>query len=231
MNDEQMHTNSEDPKSSGIWLVILVIFLIIVAIVGVYYYQQLNKTTNPKTTTGPIYTTASTQAVTSASQSPTSSSTSSSTSTTGQIFTNDKFSYTCPVDWTLGTNKNYNGQVDLSECSKIYSGKMSFDDGIDMTFGYVPQTVADSIDGATGQKYADTILNQVKNETNAQSYTNNNFTGYLSGQTNTHTLALIARYPVAGGYYEVSATAMGNTQTSQQYEQMVNDVISTFKTK
>lgn len=219
MNDTKMQPGQD---SQGIWITIFIILVIIIAILAIYFYKQ---STPQESAVIPTYTATVTT-------SATSSATSTSTSTTaGQTFSNTKFTYICPSDWTLGTNKNYNGQVELSECAKIYSGTMSFDDGIDINIGYVPQTVADSIDNATGQKYADTILNQVKNETNAQTYTNNNFSGFVSMQTNAHTLALVARYPVSGGYYEVTATAMGNTKTSQQYEQMVNDIVSTFKIK
>lgn len=147
-----------------------------------------------------------------------------------QTYSDSKFSYKCPLDWTLGENKNYNGQVDLSECSKIYSGQLVLDDGVRITFGYVPQVVADNYFWA-GQKWSETLINEVKNETNAQPYSNNNFIGWISMKNQKHTLSLIARYQVNGGYYEASAIAMGDSQTDQQYKQIIDEIISTFEAK
>jgi len=130
----------------------------------------------------------------------------------------------------LGANQNYGGKIDTSECSKIYSGDFAFDDGVSVTFGFVPQTVADSTD-TNGQKYADTIFNAVKNETNAAPYNNNNFTGYISLKNQQHALSLVARYQVTDGYYEVIANAMGDTKTDQQFKQMIDNIISSFNAK
>lgn len=146
----------------------------------------------------------------------------------GQIYQNTKFSYSCPKDWTLNSNKNYNGQVDLSECTKIYSGEISFDDGISLTFGFVPQNMSENY-RINGQKYADMIFNEVKNEANAKTYANNNFSGWISMKNERHALAMIARYEVADGYYEVSANAMGNSKTDAEFRKMTDDIVGTFQ--
>lgn len=144
-----------------------------------------------------------------------------------RTYNNNQFSYKCPTDWSLNQNLNYNGQVGLSECSKIYSGKISFDDGVSVTFGFVPQSVADKYEVA-GQKWSDTLLYDVKNEPNAQEYSNNNFIGWVSMKNQKHTLKLIARHKVDGGYYELLASAMGGTKTDQEFKNMIDDIISTF---
>jgi len=145
-----------------------------------------------------------------------------------QIYSNTKFTYKCPTEWSLNKNVNYNGQVELSECSKIYSGKFSFDDGVSVSFGFVPQNVADTYEWA-GEKWSDTLLNGVKNESNAQNYANNNFVGWISMKNQKHTLKLIARHQVGGGYYELSADAVGDTKTDTEFKKMIDDIISTFE--
>ncbi len=206
-NFSQQNESTEGPKASIVTLVVVVVLAIIG--IGIFLWQKSVPTTNDQALE--VF----------SSPTPTIG---------GQLYSGTNFSYVCPTDWTLGENKNYNGEVNLSECSMIYSGQYSFDDGVDLTFGYVPQTVADNID-ATGQKYSDTILSQVKNEDNAKPYTNGDFTGWISMANNAHTLALVARYPVDGGYYEVTATAMGDTKTDQEYKEMIDDIISTFQIK
>lgn len=211
MNQENFSQQDEPAQSPKSYTILIIILLIVIIGIGIYFWQKSNQgNTQPLISVSP----SSTLSVSGA----------------GQIYTDENFTYVCPDDWTLGENKNYNGEVNLSECSMIYSGQYSFDDGVDLTFGYVPQTVADSID-ATGQKYSDTILNQVKNEDNAKSYSNGDFTGWISMANSAHTLALVARYPVDGGYYEVTATAMGDTKTDQEYKTMIDDIISTFEAK
>lgn len=138
------------------------------------------------------------------------------------------YSYQYPSGWDLGTNQLYNGEVELSESSKIYSGPLSFDDGILVTFGFVPQTVADTCQLPAG-KCSQVLLNQVKNETDAQAYSNNSFEGWVSMRNSKNTLALIARRQASGGYYEVSALGMGDTQTAQEYKDIIDDVITTFQ--
>lgn len=147
-----------------------------------------------------------------------------------QTFSNDRFTYQCPAGWYLGDNKNYNAQIDLSECSKIYSGEYAFDDGISLTFGFVPQGVADNYKW-NNEKWSGTLLNEVKNEENVEPYSNNNFTGWISGKNERHTLKLIARYPVEGGYYEMIANVAGDTKTEAEFKQMIDEIISSFKVK
>lgn len=211
MNQQNFSQQDEPAQSPKNYTFLIVILLIVVASIGIYLWQRSTQD-NSQT----LITTSPSPEI--------------SASISGQVYADKNFSYVCPEDWTLGKNKNYNGEVDLSECSMIYSGQMSFDDGVDITFGYVPQNIADSID-TTGQKYSDTILNQVKNQDNVEAYTNGNFVGYISNKNEQHTLALVARYEVEGGYYEVVASAMGDTKTDTQYKKMVDDIISTFQAK
>jgi len=145
-----------------------------------------------------------------------------------QVYSNTKFLYKCPQEWSIHSNKNYNGQVELSECSKIYSGKISFDDGVGVSFGFVPQNVADNYEWA-GQKWSDILINDIKNEPNAQYYSNNNFIGWISMKNQKHTLRLIARHQVDGGYYEVSAEAAGDTKTDKEFKEIIDKIISTFE--
>lgn len=137
----------------------------------------------------------------------------------GQVFKNERFSYVCPEGWTLGTNKNYDGQVTLSECSKIYSGTVSFDDGVDVSFGFVPTSV-----------FNDVSFNEVKNESNAVAYLNNSFNGWISMKNAKHTLKMIARLPVPGqdGFYEVIADAEGSTKTDSEFKAMIDEIVSSF---
>ncbi len=144
-----------------------------------------------------------------------------------KIYSDSRFSYKCPQDWLLGKNQNYNGQVNLSECAKIYSGQMSFDDGVAITFGFVPQIVADGYE-INNENYSEILLNETKNETNARPYSNNNFSGWISMKNQKHTLKLIGRYHVSNGYYEVIADVAGDTKTDTEFKQMIDDIISTF---
>lgn len=146
----------------------------------------------------------------------------------GKTFSNSRFSYTCPKDWSLYENKNYNGSVTTSECSKTYVEQIAFDDGVSLTIGFVPQNIADTYEWA-GEKWSTTLLNDVKNETNAESYSNNNFIGWISMKNEKHTLSLIAQYQVSNGYYEVSALAMGDSKKDREFRKMLDDIISTIK--
>jgi len=148
-----------------------------------------------------------------------------------QVHSNARFDYKCPNDWSLNENLNHNGQVELSACSKMYSSsKISFDDGVIVSFGFVPQTVADNYEWS-GQKWSDTLIDEVKNESNAQQYSNNNFVGWISMKNSKHTLKIIARYQVDGGYYELSADATGDTKTDQEFKKNIDDIVSTFSIK
>jgi hypothetical protein len=44
-----------------------------------------------------------------------------------------------------------------------------------------------------------------------------------------HTLQMIARKNVAGGYYEATALAVGETKTEQEYKTIFDQILSTFK--
>lgn len=145
-----------------------------------------------------------------------------------QLIDGGKFTYKCHSDWSKYVKKNYNGKVETYECSKMYSGKISFDDGIAVKISFVPDDIAGSVLN-NGEKWKDTILNEVKNEPNAQNYENNRFSGWLSMKNQKHTLTLIARYEVEDGYYEVIADAMGGTKTDLEFKKDIDDIISTFK--
>jgi hypothetical protein len=140
---------------------------------------------------------------------------------------NFNFTYNCPKGWQSGENLDYNGQVKLRDCSIIYAGEYSFDDGISVSFGYVPNIFAD-VYMVAGAKYSDQLINEVKNESNAETYSNNNFNGWISMKNEKHTLQLIARYQVEDGYYEVSVNAVGDTRSDQDYKKIVDDIISSF---
>jgi len=138
--------------------------------------------------------------------------------------TGQNFSYRCPTEWNLGKNLNYDGKVETSECSIIYSGKFSFDDGGTVTLGFVPNPIA-----KTQSSYANTEVNSVKTQSNVQTYSNNGFEGWISMKNEAHTLQMIARKNVAGGYYEVTALAVGETKTEQEYKTFFDQILSTFK--
>lgn len=205
MNEQNFsQTNEPTQKSNYLWIIVVIAIII----AGIYFWQ---KSTKDKNNTSKIDQKETVE---------------------GQVYSDTNFKYYCPDDWSMEQNQNYDGKVNFSECSKIYSGEFSFDDGVMLTFGFVPQEIANNqINEATGKKYSDTILDEVKNEENVESYTNNNFVGWISPANQKHTLALVARYQTEDGYYEVIANAMGNTKTYEQYKKMVDDIIFTFQAK
>ena len=181
---------------------IILSLVVVVAIVLIFRYLPQNQSIiSPETTPGQKY-----------------------------VDTDSNFSYTCPTDWSLLTNLNYDGQVKTSECTKIYSGQISFDDGASIVIGFVPQTVADTVQVAGGN-FSDIILNDVKGQENVQVYSNNNFVGWYSLKNPQHTFQLIARLPATGGYYEIQALAMGDTKTDQEYKQMIDAIVATFQSE
>ena len=135
------------------------------------------------------------------------------------------FSFKCPADWKKFDNLNYNGLVNLVECSKIYS-EIAFDDGVSVSFGFVSDEASNY--KWANEKYSETLINNVKNETNAKSYSNKLFEGWVSMKNEKHTLILIARMPVAGGYYEVSGEAEGDRLTDVEYKGLVDRIIASF---
>ncbi|MDO8669296.1 MAG: hypothetical protein Q7K65_03300 [Candidatus Buchananbacteria bacterium] len=136
-----------------------------------------------------------------------------------QSYSNSYFSYKCPPDQPISQGKNYNGQVDVSVCSVV-------------GFSFVPKSVSDSYK-VEGEKWSDILLNEVRNESNAQVYSNNGFIGWVSMKNQKHTMTLIARYQVEGGYYEVLVDVIGDVDTRTDYEikQMADGIIATFKIK
>ena len=138
------------------------------------------------------------------------------------------YEYKCPAGWELHQNVDYGGDVDLSVCSKIYSGKHAFDDGVSVSFGFVPLSVAENYYSA-GKKWSETLMDNVKSQPNATKYLNNSFDGWISLKHSGHTLILLARRQVNGGYYEVSVSAVGDTKTDKEYKVIVDQIISTFK--
>lgn len=147
-----------------------------------------------------------------------------------QTYTSEKygFEFKCPIDWQTNQNKNYGGSVDLTDCSKIYSGVYAFDDGISVSFGFVPENIADNY-GWGGKNWANQLFESVRDEKNSQPYFNNGFEGWISMETQIHTLKLIARHEAENGYYEVSADAMGDTKTDEEFKEIVNNIVSTFR--
>jgi hypothetical protein len=145
-----------------------------------------------------------------------------------QTISDDKntFTYKCPNDWKKGYSFNYNAMAKYAECSKITS-KFAFDDGVDIKIGFVSDEASKYI--WAGEKWANTLINEIKNETNSQPYTNNGFTGWISMKNQKHTLVLIARMPANGGYYEISAGAEGSAKTDTEYKAIIDQILSTFK--
>jgi hypothetical protein len=210
MNEKNLSSKNKSlKKPSYLWIVVLLIVLISVA--GIYLWQL---SSNKQSSSLPTITTST-----------------SSNQEDDQVYEDQYFSYSCPAGWYMGESMSYNGEVYLSECSKIYSGNFAFDDGVMVTIGYVSQEIADKIDKVTEKKYSDMILDQVKDEDNLEVYMNNNFSGWISPKNQKHTLSLIARQSVDGGYYEFFSTAMGDTKTYEQYREIIDQIIQSFKLK
>lgn len=136
--------------------------------------------------------------------------------------------YICP-DWrTRYPNKDYNGRVDISECSQSYtSGTLSFDDGVRITFGFVPQDVAQNV--KVGEElYSTIIADNIKNESNVKPYFYSGFAGWISMENPKHTLSIVARSARPDGYYEITADAQGHKYTDKQFQKMIEDIINTF---
>lgn len=149
------------------------------------------------------------------------------------IYNNSRnFSFICPGDWSLGDNKDYGGQITSGECNKIYSGEYALDDGVRITFSFVPKDLADNYSYSDVQgNYSEMIFNDIRDESNAQLYVNSGFSGWISMKNQKHTMRLVARYQAGDGYYEVRADASGNTKTDQEFKTIIDNIIKTFYIK
>jgi len=220
-------TQTPPPKTKKPYLLISLVVLLLGA-TGTFaykYYQVKQQLDNQQSTPLP-----SPQLVVS-SPSPVISPTSEIDPTSNwEIYENktQNFSYKCPTNWKLFSNKNYGGKIETSECTIIYSGEISFDDGASIAFSFVPKDIADSHLQAE-QKWSDILINNVSNETNAKEYSSNNFIGWISMKNQKHTLSLVARRQTSDGYYEIIANAMGDTQTDLEFNKAFDQIISTFK--
>lgn len=133
------------------------------------------------------------------------------------------FSFDCPGGWTLSKNLDYGGKVETSECSLTYAGLYSFDDGGRLTMGFVPDSIP------TSEKvYSDSQISTLKTFSNVSLYSNNGFEGWISMKNDSHTLRMVARLYIDGGYYEATALGVGDTKTDLEYKAIFDKMISSF---
>ena len=148
-----------------------------------------------------------------------------------ETYTYSDFSFKYPKNWTCRESKDYSGQVVKELCGITYGENTgAFDDGLDVSFGFVTNQIASTYKWA-GKLWSETGITGVKDQSNSEEYENSNFTGWISMKNPTHTLRLIARHKVGDGYYEVEAYAMGDTKTDGEYKKIVDQIITTFETK
>ncbi len=146
-----------------------------------------------------------------------------------QTYTSPTFSYKYPKGWTCRESKDYNnGQIIKGLCGITYKNTGAFDDGINISFGFVPQHIA-TTDRWSGKLWSEIKMDGVQNQQNARTYSNNNFIGWISMKNQVHTLRLVARYLVDNGYYEVEAYAMGDTKTDEEYKKIIDKIITSFE--
>jgi hypothetical protein len=189
-------------KQKGFAPLVIILILAILGVGGYFGYKYLysgNKLSIPSATSSPTPSAV-------ASQNP------------------ENFSYNCPSGWTLGENLDYGGKVKLKECSLIFASKFAFDDGGMFTLGFVPDSITQD-----ERSYSDSQIKTLKTFANTTTYSNNGFEGFISMKNESHTLLIIARKNVTGGYYEATALGMGETKTDQEYKAIFDQMFSSFK--
>jgi hypothetical protein len=141
-----------------------------------------------------------------------------------------RFSFKCPGDWESASNKDYGESADFFECAKIFSGQYGFEDGIAVNLGFVPKEIYETYE-VKGKKEAESKLESIKAQDNAQAYSNNLFNGWISMKSGQHTLSLVAFREAENGYYEVRVEAAGSIRTDSYFKGLADSIIASFEEK
>jgi len=139
------------------------------------------------------------------------------------------YTFQCPLDWSVDSAIDYGGDVSLTQCNKIYAGQYALDDGITVSIGFVPNSIGAYYE-VNGSNYSYFLLQNILNQNNVSQYSNNYFNGAYSMSNEQHTFRFLARRQVGSGYIEIQAIAYGNTQTDNQYYNVINQIIESVNT-
>ena len=139
-----------------------------------------------------------------------------------------KYSFKCPSDWEFDDMQvDYNAMIKIYKCTKAYEvTKYEFIDGIVLSVGFVPLDVEEK-----NKTYADNKVEVIKNQPDYQSYTINGFKTWvlMSGYNRSTKFSFTARKRTPEGYFEITASADGDTHTDQYYKDLVDSVIGSFQ--
>lgn len=136
------------------------------------------------------------------------------------------YSFKCPSNWTYDNKQvDYNSKVKINKCIlENEVSKYEFIDGIIVKIGFIPDEVA-----ASEEMYAKNIGEVIQNQDNYQTYTMNGFDVWMSLANDSHTLKMVARKTVNGGFYEIAADAAGNMVSDEQYKSDLDMMMNSFK--
>jgi len=141
-----------------------------------------------------------------------------------------RFFFKCPGDWESASNKDYGESADFFECAKIFSGQYGCEDGVAVNCGFEPKEIYETYE-VKGKKEAESKLESIKAQDNAQAYSNNLFNGWISMKSGQHTLSLVAFREAENGYYEVRVEAAGSVRTDSYFKGLADSIIASFEEK
>ncbi|OGF30891.1 hypothetical protein A2533_03090 [Candidatus Falkowbacteria bacterium RIFOXYD2_FULL_35_9] len=140
------------------------------------------------------------------------------------------YQFECPPDWSVNYATDYGENVTLTQCKKIYAGTQYIDDGIAVSVGYVPDSIAASYENMAGENYSYAMLQSILMQPYVSQYSSNVFSGAYSSSTVNPTLRFLARRTVGSGYIEIQATSYGTSHTVNQYLEIVNKIVASVTT-
>jgi hypothetical protein len=131
------------------------------------------------------------------------------------------FSFSCPEDWFMGDNLKFNGTVKVKECSKEFSpGDMSFDDGMSVSFYFIPST---SMDAEKWQEFQTLSMREGSKQKKF-----NNFEGFEFNNLETKETQYISFVRTKGGYIFLNALRVGPTMSIAEYEKTLDTIAHSF---
>lgn len=142
---------------------------------------------------------------------------------------NNHYSYICPDDFTLGNNLDFNGKVEVSECSKNYSdSKFEFIDGVSVKFEFVPTSISDT--EMNGDRLWSEQKLDIKSAPGTTTYNRNSFSGWMSDtRQNNGYVNILAQQNTTGGYYELNAIiAINNNDQLPARLTIIDNIVDSF---
>lgn len=139
------------------------------------------------------------------------------------------FTFDCPDGWVF-EEKTTDSKIIVKSCSINYDqiDDLSFDDGITISFKYIPNYIINIDSDYADIKSKDIII---KYKDIVEDYFKDEFIGKIGWNKTNYELYLIARYYTSEGCYEVEASSYTETQeenVQKRRKLLIDQIISSF---